>query len=145
MDKHTTGCLKLQTYAEVYNTSIRPKLEAIDIFLKENSAPFHVYEVANILEIETDELSRLMETFHITRLDSTHFFTLVLSASSDICKLLARQWRYTGQTSYTVEMIADIYKLNIHKVKCAFDDLNVSQVTDVELMEIFKRIHLTVF
>ena len=145
MDKHTTGCVKLLNFEEVYTTSIQPKLEAIDLFLKENSAPFHIYEVADILEIETDELSYLMETLNITKLDSINFFTIILSASSEICKLISRQWHYAKQTTYTPEMIAEIYKLNIHKVKCAFDDLGTNEITDMELIQIFKRIHLTIF
>lgn len=145
MDNHTTSCVKLLSFDEVYNTSIRPKLEAIDVFLKENTAPFHVYEVASILEIETNELSDLMETLQITELNSVHFFSILLSASSEICKLLARQWRYANKAAYTPEMIAEIYKINIHKVKHAFADYGKDLITDIELIEIFKRIHLTVF
>ena len=145
MDNHIKSCVRLLSFYEVYNLSIRPKLEAIDLFLKESTVPFHVYEVANILEIETTELSALMETLGIHELDTVNFFNIVLSASSAICKLLARQWRYAKENAYTPEMIADIYKLNIHKVKHAFQDFGKELITDIELIEIFKRIHLTVF
>lgn len=145
MDNYISGRTTLLCFEEIYNLSIRPKLEAIDLFLKENTAPFHVYEVANILEIETKELFSLMQTLQLNELDSINFFTLVLSASSEICNLLSRQWRYAKENAYTPEMIAEIYKLNIHKVKNAFDDLGKNLVTDMELIEVFKRIHLTVF
>lgn len=145
MDKHTTGCIRLVSYEEVYNTSIKPKLEAIDVFLKENSAPFNIYEVSSILEIETDELTNLMNTYHITSLDSITFFTIVLGASSEICKLISRQWRYAMHKIYTPEMIAQIYKLNIHKVYYAFEELGIEEIPDTELIEVFKRIHLTLF
>ena len=145
MDNYTTSCVKLLSFDEIYNTSIKPKLEAIDIFLKENTAPFHVYDVANVLEIETHELSTLMETFDITNLDAVNFFTIVLGASSEICKLISRQWRFAKENTYTPEMIAEIYKLNLHKVRIAFADLGTDQITTMELTEIFKRIHLTVF
>lgn len=145
MDKHTTSCMKLLSYEEIYNTSIKPRLEAIDIFLKENTAPFHIYEVANILEIETDELSNLMNTYQIKSLDSVTFFTIVLKESSEICNLISRQWRYINVKKYTPEMVAEIYKLNIHKVNYAFEDLGVDEILDIELIEVFKRIYLTVF
>ncbi|MBE6023934.1 MAG: hypothetical protein E7231_12025 [Cellulosilyticum sp.] len=145
MDKHTTSCLTLKSYEEVYNTSIKPKLESIDLFLRENIAPFHIYEVAHILEIEPDELSHLMQKHSIAHLDTISFFTIVLNASSEICQLLTRQWHYAMQKNYTPEMIAEIYKLNIHKVKCAFDELNTCLVQDIDLPQVFKRIHLTVF
>lgn len=145
MDNHITHGLQLVSYEKVYESSIRPKLEAIDIFLKENTAPFNVYEVARILEIDTQEIDTLMQKLNITHLEQTSFFSIVLHASSELCQLISRQWRYLNAQSYTPEMIAEIYKLNIHKVKLAFADLRLSQITDMELNDIFKRIHLTVF
>lgn len=145
MDNYISERTTLLCFEEIYNLSIRPKLEAIDLFLKENTAPFHVYDVANILEIEPNELLSLMQTLQLSELDSINFFTIVLSASSEICNLLSRQWRYARESTYTPEMISEIYKLNIHKVKNAFDDLGKSRVTDTELTEVFKRIHLAVF
>lgn len=145
MDKPTTSCVRLVSFDKIYTNSIRSKLENLDIFLKENTSPFHVYEVAKILEIETDELSRLMETLQIATLDLDNFFRVLLSASSEICKLISRQLKYSNVDAYTPEMIAEIYMLNIHKVKSAFAELSIDLVTDTELIEVFKRIHLTVF
>ncbi len=145
MDNHIKHGVQLVSYEKVYNSSVRPKLEAIDIFLKKNTAPFNVYEVAHILEIETREVDHLMHNLNINFLDTTSFFSIVFHASSEICQLLSRQWRYFNAKSYTPEMIAEIYKLNIHKVKLAFADLGLSEITDMELSDIFKRIHLTIF
>lgn len=145
MDNSTSSCPKLISFDQIYTSTVQPKLAAIDVFLKENTAPFHIYETAHILEIETEELLNIMEKHTISNIDSINFFTIVLNASSDICKLITSQWRYNFVNNYTPEMIADIYKLNIHKVKNAFDDLEVSCVTDMELIEIFKRIHVTLF
>lgn len=145
MDYYTTSSIKLLSFAQIYTESISPKLKAIDIFLKENTTPFQVYDVSRILEIETDELSYLMERHQMTKIDSMNIFTLILSASSEICQLIGRQFKY-GQTNvYTPEMIATIYHLNIHKVRNAFADLNIEFATDMELLEIFKRIHIVTF
>ncbi|MBU3805164.1 MAG: hypothetical protein H9872_10495 [Candidatus Cellulosilyticum pullistercoris] len=145
MDKHITSGVRLVSFDEIYTKSIRYKLEKIDIFLKENTSPFHVYEVATILEIEPSELLSIMETLQITTVNFDNFFTIILNASSDICKLVSRQWKYSKISAYSPEMIAEIYKLNIHKVKSAFTELSLDLVTDMELIEVFKRIHLTVF
>lgn len=145
MDKHTVSCIRLVSFDKVYTKSIQPKLENIDIFLKENTSPFHVYEVANILEIETNELCSLMKKLQITTLDADNFFTIVLNASSELCQLVSRQWKYAQSSTYTPEMIAEIYTLNIHKVKSAFAELSIDSITDMDLIEVFKRIHLTVF
>lgn len=145
MDKPITSDIRLLSFDQIYIKSIGPKLEAIDIFLKENVSPFQVYEVAHILEIDTTELLTLMDILEIKKIDRISFFTLVLHASSEICQLIKRQLKYNHPTTYTPEMIAEIYKLNIHKVKSAFADLSKELITDVELMDVFKRIHLCVF
>ena len=145
MNKHQASCVRLISFDKIYTNSIRPKLEAIDIFLKENKSSFYVYEVASILEIETEELLTLMDTLQITTLNADNFFTIVLNASSNICQLISRQLKYTNTALYTAEEIAEIYMLNIHKVKSAFAELGLKLISDSELLEVFKRIHLTVF
>lgn len=145
MDKHTVSCVRLVSFDKVYIQSIQPKLENIDIFLKQNTSPFHIYEVANILEIETHELCALMKKLQITTLDVNNFFIIVLNASSELCQLVSRQWKYAHSSAYTPEMIAEIYTLNIHKVKSAFAELSIDSITDMDLVEVFKRIHIPVF
>lgn len=145
MDKYTTSIPRLLSFDQVYINTIKPKLEAIDLFLKENTTPFHVYEVANILEIEIHELETIMENLKISELDFATFFSIVFNASSEICKLICRQQHYANMNTYTPEMIAEIYKLNIHKVQLAFADLDRSQINDKELIHVFKRVHCTVF
>ena len=145
MAKHITSSVRLISFDKIYINSICSKLESIDIFLKENTSPFHVYEVANILEIEPSELSDLMHTLQITTIAYDDFFTIILNASSELCKLVARQWKYAKLDTYTPEIIAEIYMLDIHKVKSAFAELSVDLVTDVEFIEVFKRIHLVEF
>lgn len=145
MNNPITSCVQLINYEAYYNKSIRPKIEAIDLYLKENSAPFHLYDVAHILEIEINELTTHMQNLNIDELNPITFFSIVLSSSSEICKLLSRQWRYAKRRHYTPEIVAEIYQLNLHKVQLAFDDLNLSQITNQDLPEVFKRIHLTVF
>lgn len=142
---YTSGDILLQSYEQIYNTSIKPKLEAIDIYLKEDHAPYYHHEVAQLLDIELDELHDLMQTLNITELDKVHFFSIIFNASSSICQLIKRQWQYSNQSTYSPEIVADIYKLNLNKVRCAFDDLQTETIEVTELTQVFKRIHQTVF
>lgn len=143
--KSTSGDITLQNYDQIYNTSIKPKLEAIDLFLKEDHMPYYSHEVAHLLDLELEELDELMKALDITELDKVQFFSLVLNANSEICQLIRRQWRYSNQSTYSPEMIADIYNLNLHKVQCAFEDFEADEIKTNELPQIFKRIHQTIF
>lgn len=142
---YTSGDIILQSYEQIYNTSIKPKLEAIDIYLKEDPAPYYLHEVAYLLDLEETELAEIMDALCITEINKIHFFSIILNAKSEICQLIKRQWRYFNQNTYTPEMVADIYNLNLHKVKYAFEDLNIDEVTPAELPNVFKRIHQTFF
>lgn len=143
--KYLSRDITLQSYDQIYNTSIKPKLEAIDVFLKEDHMPYYHHEVAHLLDLELDELSDLMKALNITELNKVHFFSLVLNANSEICQLIRRQWRYSNQSTYSPEMVADIYNLNLHKVQCAFEDFEADEIKTTELTQIFKRIHQTIF
>ena len=49
MENYIDSYMQLVSYDYIYLNRLQPKLVALDMFLKENNAPFHVYEVANIL------------------------------------------------------------------------------------------------
>lgn len=145
MDHYTSSCVTLQSFDQTYTNSIRPKLEAIDLFLKSSEAPYASTEVASVLGVEHAELLNTMNENNIVELNRLTFFHVIFYLSSDICKLITKQWKYQGYKSYSPQMISDIYKLNIHKVTSAFEEIGTELITDVELMEVFKRIHTTVF
>ena len=145
MDYYTSSCVSLQSFDQIYTTSIRPKLEAIDLFLKSSEAPFSNQEVASILGVTLTELLNTMKENDIVELNRLTFFHVIFCLSSDICKLITKQWKYQGYKSYSPQMISDIYKLNLHKVTSAFEEIGTELISDVELMEVFKRIHTTVF
>lgn len=138
---YTNSCIKLISYDQIYTNELKPKLMALDLFLKENSAPFHIYEVANILEIDPNEIISFMAECHFKELDTASLFSFIMQSSSEIGGYLLRQWKYHHISHYTAEMIAEIYKLNLHKVQTAFDDLKITLATNDELIEVFKRIH----
>ena len=145
MDYYTSSCVSLQSFDQIYTTTIRPKLEAIDLFLKSSEAPFSNKEAASVLGLTLTELLNTMKENDIVELNRLTFFRVIFYLSSDICKLITKQWKYQGYKSYSPQMISDIYKLNLHKVTSAFEEMGTELISDVELMEVFKRIHTTVF
>lgn len=145
MDYYTSSCVSLQSFDQIYTNTIRPKLEAIDLFLKSSEAPFSNKEAASVLGVTLTELLNTMKENDIVELNRLTFFHVIFYLSSDICKLITKQWKYQGYKSYSPQMISDIYKLNLHKVTSAFEEIGTELISDVELMEVFKRIHTTVF
>ncbi len=145
MDNFSSSSMSLTTFEQIYNANIRPKLEAIDTFLKTNVAPYNIDDVAILFETTAHNILRVMDELDLNALNRLNFFTLICHLPHDICHLIKRQWQYCNTSHYTAEMIAHIYTLNIHKVKSAFDDLGVHTINEHELMEVFKRIHISIF
>lgn len=145
MDHSFNSSIRLVRYDQVYLNTISPQLKALDLFMKENTPPFNMDELANLLEIEVDEIQRFMTIHHLSSLDTTSLFSLILHSNSELSGYMRRQWKYFNTTQYTPEMISEIYKLNLHKVQSAFNDLEAAFVTHDQLIEVFKRIHVTQF
>lgn len=145
MDNFASSYMSLTTFDKIYNMNIRPKLEAIDTFLKTTIAPYDINEVATLFEVSTHSITKVMSELHLTTLDRLSFFTLICHLPHDICHLIKRQWQYQNSSYYTAEMIAYIYTLNIHKVTHAFEALGVTVIYEHELIEVFKHIHISIF
>ena len=61
MDHYTSSCVTLQSFDQIYTNAIRPKLEAIDLFLKSSEAPFSNREAASVLGVTHTELLNTMK------------------------------------------------------------------------------------
>lgn len=133
------------SFKTIYDQNIAPKLQAIDLLLKTTDAPYKKEDVASVLQMSIDEVTTIMMAHEINTISMVDFFTIVSYSSAYICKLIQRQWRHTGLTSYTPEIIAYIYELNIDKVKAAFSKLGLSVIHSEELMQLFSHIHISIF
>lgn len=145
MDNFSSECISLVSFDKIYSQNIRPKLEEIDIFLKSNTVPYDINDVAVLLSVQPVELLDAMTRLEILTLDKINFFTLLFYLPSYICKLIQRQWQYSAEKAYSAEMIADIYQINIHKVKSAFEELDIEYINNDQLSDVFKRIYSTIF
>ncbi|MDF2613228.1 MAG: hypothetical protein K0S71_1014 [Clostridia bacterium] len=145
MDKFSSECISLVSFDKIYSQNIRPKLEEIDIFLKSSTMPYDVNDVADLLSVPSADILEIMTRLEISILDKINFFSLLFHLPSYICKLIKRQWQYSTEKAYSPEMIADIYQINIHKVKSAFEELNIQYIKSDQVDEVFKRIYSTIF
>lgn len=145
MDNFSSECISLVSFDKVYSQNIRPKLEEIDIFLKSNTIPYDINDVAHLLSVQPDELLDTMTKLEISVINKVNFFNLLFYLPSYICNLIRRQWQYGLRDTYSAEMVADIYQINIHKVKSAFKELDLQYIHNDQLSEVFKRIYSTIF
>ncbi len=145
MGHSLNNSIRLQSFEITYNTYIRPRLEALDIFMKTSDIPYNLHDVAALLEISEQTLAQIMRANNIDKLDKISLFHVIFACKTTLCQLIKRQWKYANVSSYTPEMISDIYNLNINIVQGAFEDYEVTEVTEDNLMEIFKRIHTCVY
>lgn len=145
MAYHIDSFVALHSFDHIYATTIKPKLEEIDIFLKTNEAPFSQQAVADLLNVTYPQLLNTMQTNAIIELNNINFFQIIAYLQSPICTLISKQWKYNFLDKYTPEVISDIYNLEYSKVKLAFEEIGASTVDPSNLSCIFKRIHVTVF
>lgn len=132
------------SFKQIYMQNISPKLMGIDLFLKTNEAPYDHVEVALVLGMPVQEVTSLMSEHNICQITLVDFFTIVSYSSSYICRLIQRQWKYAMLDTYTPEIVASIYEINISKVQAAFDELKKSYITSHDLMDLFDKIHTSV-
>lgn len=145
MDNSASSSMYLISFDQIYDTNIKPKLEAIDIFLKSTVAPYDIDQVALLFKTSRSKILDVMKKLGLTSLDRLSFFELICHLPIDICLFIKRQCRYVDQVQYTPEMIAYIYMLNVNKVKKAFEELEIKFVYEHELVEVFKKIHISIF
>lgn len=132
------------SFKQIYMQNISPKLMGIDLFLKTNEAPYDHVEVALILGMPEQEVVCIMSEHNISEITLVDFFTIISYSSSYICRLIQRQWKYAMLDTYTPEVIASIYEINISKVQAAFDTLDKSYIPCHEVMDVFDHIYTSV-
>ncbi len=142
---HTNSSVALHSFYHIYDTDIRPRLEAIDVFIKTSSTPFDYNSISKLLDVTPSQLLQTMNKYSIIELNRLTFFDLILKLDSHICQLISRQWKYQFLSDYTPQIISEIYNLNLEKVNLAFEELGVTTISPNQLNCIFKRIHITVF
>lgn len=144
MNHHNPQKLPCLCFSQIYKQNIQCKLQEIDIFLKATPPPYDPNDVSALLHIDLNDLTYIMQDKDITTLNIISFFTIVQTASSYICKLIQREWKYSTAKYYTPEAISYIYELNLEKVEAAFKESGLSQVGPHNIQELFQYIYVPV-
>jgi len=117
------------TFLEQYRRCIRPRLEAIDIFLRTAKAPYAPGEAAALLSLPCAEAA-----------DKAGFLHLLFTGESALCRLVQREAERGAPVLYTPADIAYIYNIQYEAVGRACDDLHMREATALLLPDIFARI-----
>lgn len=125
---------------KVYNEKIVPKLQDIDIFLKENDT-YSVENTSKILDLKKSEVLDLMKNLNIEEIDKKNFMSLMINGNSFICGLFRRELKCGSPVFYTVKDIAYIYNLEYIEVKNAFDFLSLDRVTSKQISLVLAQIN----
>ena len=144
MNGFTPPALPCIPFSKVYECNIESKIKEIDIFLKTTSPPYKMKDVSELLHIETTDLVCIINNENITVLNILSFFTIIQTSTSYICQLIQREWKYQGAKHYTPEAISYIYDLNLDKVRLAFKQSGLVQVTPNNIKQLFAHIYVPV-
>ncbi len=145
MDNSFNECMSLCNFDMIYAQNIRPKIKNLDIFLKCKRSPYDINEVAELLDMKCSDIKSILNLKEINVINTIDFFNVITHSSSYICRLIQRQWKYISYDSYTPEMVANIYELNIDKVQAAFELLGITSANDYQLSDVFKNIYTPVY
>ena len=133
---------KLFTYTfwEEYQLHIGPAIAEIDIFLKTTSYPLDAKRVADVLDLDEEEVSSIMAATSQDEIDKSAFFHIMASGSSRICRLYAKEVEIGSPPTYTASQLSYIYNLDLEDVKNACKKLQIKEATAFTMPLIFANI-----
>lgn len=129
-----------QTFLDVYNLTIAPKLKELDIFLKERSLPITVWQLSQLLDMPYSEVQTLIHKTKITKIDYENVFLLILAGTSRLCRLIRRETERGFPVYYTPHDIAFIYEIDEKKIERVFDTLGLKQAENSYLPFVFEML-----
>jgi len=118
------------TFLELYRHFIRPRLEAVDLFLRTEEEPYAPGDVAELLGTPAP-------AEHIGREEFLH---ILFNGESALCCLVRREAERGAPVLYTSTDIAYIYGLAPDAVQRACAELHMTAATALMLPEVFARI-----
>jgi len=130
------------TFLDIYTTCIRPRLAAIDLFLREAEPPYAPATVAELLALDPMALLSRLPVPSLACIDRPVFLHILKAGDSYICGLFNRELMCGAPYIYTKEDIAYIYGLAPAAVQSACDTLGIRKTTALRLPSIFAQIPL---
>lgn len=130
----------INTYFDVYQTIISPKLSEIDLFIKTNDAPYDYDIVGELLNISRRDILRILEDNNTKNINRSMFFHIMSHSNSFICGLYRRIVELGNPLVYTRNDISYIYNIDIDILNDICDTLEILEATNYMLPEIFKKL-----
>jgi len=128
-----------RSFLDVYRHCIRPRLSAIDLFLRLNEPPYPAEQVASVLALSPHDVLHVRSSGSV---DRAAFMQILASGESYICRLYRRELERGAPVVYTPEDVAYIYGLMPSKVREACAALGIREATALRLPDIFAAIPL---
>ena len=128
------------TFWEEYQRHIKPIIAEIDVFLKTTEEPLDVARVADVLDLDEEEIISIMAAAQREVIDKKTFFIIMASGSSQICRLYNREVEMGSPHTYTVSQLSYIYNLDPEDVQNACKKLQIKEATAFTMPLIFANI-----
>ncbi len=131
------------TYLEYYNSTLAPKLQSIDLFLKtEESDEYTIDTVSELLNLSMDEIETIMQHANMKVINRLSFFIIMQNGSSEICKMFSRELQRKLPATYTYFDISYIYQIPYDVVKEAAEEANIHDITTDNINTLFSYIYI---
>lgn len=130
----------MQTFLEYYEREIRPRVAALDLFLKTEEPPYPQGRVAALLGLSVGEMAQLMRAQRVACITKGVLFRLLLEGSSPLCGMFRRAIACGTPTCYTPEQIAYIFALDPQAVREAAAQMGQELVPEESLPRLFAHV-----
>ena len=128
------------SYLRTYISRIRPKLQEIDLYIRESGEVLNPARVADVLDISENEVKRIARERNISRISRHNFFDIMAGGSSFICGLYRREVECGSPHVYTRANIAYIYQIDTDRINSVCDALGIHEVTAYTLPDLLAQI-----
>ena len=129
-----------KNFWEYYIQNISPKLEQIDVLIKERVPYISQKTAATLLNLTRKEICEIMYYENITQITSSNFLSVMLKGNSYLCNILRKELELNSPTNYTPNDLSYIYDIDYAKIKSAFHFLNINKISSANLKAIFVQI-----
>lgn len=133
----------MQTFLKFYQREIKPRIEAIDVFLKTEPQPYELEQVAELLCLSMKELSKILEQEKFAIVTKGTFLHLMQIAPSPFCKMFRRELSRGMSKSYSLQDISYIYDLALKDVEAAAEKIGKQRFSSAELPLLFGEIFIS--
>lgn len=130
----------MNSFFYVYHNEICPTLKALDLIIKAKYSSVDINELSDLLHITPKEINTILNSKHIKNITSDIIPTIMLNGSSYICKIFKKSLSYYNCNTYSPKDIAYIYSIDKTKVENAFNKLNITEISESNLPQLFRLI-----